>query len=91
MRKPRKFAEEDTARSVQKGKGPKFTDGNRLDDKQFKGLVHVKKTKLFDITDIRKDMEVLTEDEEEMEDKGTAALDMWNIKRDIRKYFKRMK
>jgi hypothetical protein len=53
--------------------------------------VHVKKTKLFDITDIRKDMEVLTEDEEEMEDKGTAALDMWNIKRDIRKYFKRMK
>jgi len=36
-------------------------------------------------------MEVLTEDEEEMENQYTNARDMWFIKREIRKYFKREK
>jgi serine/threonine protein kinase len=46
---------------------------------------------LYNIEDIRECLEQLTEDEEEIDNQSTDAKDIWDIKRDIRIFFKREK
>jgi len=62
-----------------------------IDTKFVNNLKHIKKTVLYNIEDIRECLEQLTEDEEEIDNQSTDAKDIWDIKRDIRIFFKREK
>ena len=59
------------------------------DDIWIRQLQKKKLTKLYDVEDIQKELEELTEDEDEMRDFPQELQDVWNIKRKIKQHLKR--